>query len=95
MLESMRAHADMLLAVAERGAAMDALLEWALAQPSELQSRFDHTDHTRSPLRDYSRTYRIKIPPNPGVYTVTVEVRDPGSGRAARSQPAEFRVAGQ
>ncbi|HEX4613294.1 MAG TPA: hypothetical protein VH092_34220 [Urbifossiella sp.] len=57
-------------------------------------ARFEHADHTRSPLRDYSRTYRIKIPPQPGVYTVTVEVRDPATGRSARSQPAEFRVAG-
>jgi hypothetical protein len=57
-------------------------------------ARFEHADHTRSPLRDYSRTYRIKIPPTPGVYTVTVEVKDPASGRSARSQPAEFRVAG-
>ena len=57
-------------------------------------ARFEHTDHTRSPLRDYSRTYRIKIPPNPGVYTVTVEVKDPVTGRTARSQPAEFRVTG-
>ncbi len=57
-------------------------------------ARFDHTDYTRSPLRDYSRTYRISVPSQPGVYTVTVEVRDPAGNRTARSQPAEFRVAG-
>ena len=57
-------------------------------------ARFDHADHTRSPLRDYSRTYRISVPSQPGVYTVTVEVRDPAGTRTARSQPAEFRVAG-
>ncbi|MDB5313858.1 MAG: hypothetical protein JWO38_8060 [Gemmataceae bacterium] len=55
-------------------------------------ARFDHADYTRSPLRDYSRTYRISVPAQPGVYTVTVEVKDPSGGRAARSQPAEFRV---
>jgi hypothetical protein len=57
-------------------------------------ARFEHTDHTRSPLRDYSRTYRISVPSQPGVYTVSVEVRDPTGSRTARSQPAEFRVAG-
>jgi hypothetical protein len=57
-------------------------------------ARFEHTDYTRSPLRDYSRTYRISVPSKPGVYTVTVEVRDPAGNRTARSQPAEFRVAG-
>lgn len=57
-------------------------------------ARFEHADRTRSPLRDYSRTYRISVPSQPGVYTVTVEARDPAGNRAARSQPAEFRVAG-
>lgn len=57
-------------------------------------ARFEHTDYTRSPLRDYSRTYRISVPSKPGVYTVTVEVKDPAGNRTARSQPAEFRVAG-
>jgi hypothetical protein len=57
-------------------------------------ARFEHTDYTRSPLQDYSRTYRISVPSQPGVYTVTVEVRDPTGNRTARSQPAEFRVAG-
>lgn len=57
-------------------------------------ARFEHADHTRSPLHDYSRTYRISVPSQPGVYTVTVEVRDPAGNRTARSQPAEFRVAG-
>jgi hypothetical protein len=59
-----------------------------------LVARFEHTDHTRSPLRDYSRTYRISVPTQPGVYTVTVEVKDPAGNRTARSQPCEFRVAG-
>jgi hypothetical protein len=57
-------------------------------------ARFEHADHTRSPLRDYSRTYRISVPSQPGVYTVAVEVRDPAGNRTARSRPAEFRVAG-
>ena len=57
-------------------------------------ARFEHTDHSRSPLHDYSRTYRISVPAQPGVYTVTVEVKDHSGKRVARSQPAEFRVAG-
>lgn len=57
-------------------------------------ARWEHNEPSRSPVRDYYQPYRIRIPANPGVYTVTVEVRDPASGRAARSQPAEFRVAG-
>lgn len=57
-------------------------------------ARFEHADHTRSPLHDYSRTYRISVPTQPGVYTVTVEVKDPSGKRVARSQPVEFRVAG-
>lgn len=56
--------------------------------------RFEHSDFTRAPLRDYSRVYQFPVPAQPGVYTVTVEVKDPVHNRSARSQPAEFRVAG-
>ena len=51
-------------------------------------------DHTRTPLHDYSRTYRISVPAQPGVYTVTVEVKDAAGKRVARSQPVQFLVAG-
>lgn len=57
-------------------------------------ARFEHADYTHSPLRDYSRPYTISLPAQPGVYTLTVEVKDPVGNRSARSQPAEFRVAG-
>jgi len=57
-------------------------------------ARFEHADHTRSPLHDYSRTYRISVPAQPGVYTVTVEVKDPIGNRVTRSQPVRFDVAG-
>ncbi|QDU22010.1 hypothetical protein [Urbifossiella limnaea] len=56
--------------------------------------RFQHDERSQSPVRDYFQPYQIRIPPQVGVYTVTVEVRDPLTGRAARSQAAEFRVAG-
>jgi hypothetical protein len=57
-------------------------------------SRFDYLDYSHSPLHDYCRTYRISVPTQPGVYTITVEVKDATGNRVARSQPAEFRVAG-
>jgi hypothetical protein len=57
-------------------------------------ARFEHTDHTRSALRDYSRTYRISVPSQAGVYTVTVVVTDPAANRTARSQPVRFDVGG-
>jgi hypothetical protein len=56
--------------------------------------RFLHEERSRSPVRDYFQPYQLQIPSQAGVYTVTVEVREPSSGRTARSQPAEFRVAG-
>ena len=56
--------------------------------------RFPLEDRSRSPVRDYFQPYQLQIPSQAGVYTVTVEVREPSSGRTARSQPAEFRVAG-
>jgi hypothetical protein len=56
--------------------------------------RFEHADFTRAPLRDYSRVYQFPVPAQPGVYSVTVEVKDPVHNRSVRSQPAEFRVAG-
>ena len=50
---------------------------------------------SRSPLQDFYMVYRIPVPAQPGVYTVTVEIRSPGgSGRVVRSKPVEFRVAG-
>lgn len=56
--------------------------------------RIPHQDVSQSPVRDYFQPYRIRIPSQVGVYTVTVEVRDPVTGRTARSKEAEFRVAG-
>lgn len=54
-----------------------------------------HDDVFRSPPRDYHLPFRLVMPATPGVYTITVEVREPGTGRSARSQPTEFRIAGQ
>lgn len=57
-------------------------------------ARYTHTDFFRTPPHDYFRRYTLSVPRSPGVYTVTVEVRDPAGNRVARSQPVEFRVAG-
>lgn len=57
-------------------------------------ARFERTDHSRSPVRDYFIKYTFPVPTAPGVYTVTVEVKDPAGNRAVKSKPAEFRVAG-
>jgi hypothetical protein len=48
-------------------------------------------DFSRSPLRDYFVCFYFETPAKPGTYTVTVEVRDPQSGRAV-SKPTTFRV---
>jgi hypothetical protein len=56
--------------------------------------RLDHVIPTRSPVRDYFRTYGMAVPTQPGVYTLTAEVRDLATNRTARSRPVEFRVAG-
>jgi hypothetical protein len=48
-------------------------------------------DFSHSPMRDYFVVYRFDTPSKPGTYVVTVEVRDPQSGRAV-SKPVSFRV---
>ena len=56
--------------------------------------KFEGRFVTRSPLQDFHRLYIISAPPDPGVYTVTVELSDATGRRTVRSRPAEFRVAG-
>jgi hypothetical protein len=58
-------------------------------------ARTERAVQSRSPLQDFHMVYRIPVPSQPGVYTVTVEIRSPGgSNRVVRSRPVEFRVAG-
>jgi hypothetical protein len=57
-------------------------------------ARYEYADYTRSPVHDYFRTYRIELPAQAGVYTVTVEAKDPAGNRVARSQPVRFDVGG-
>lgn len=57
--------------------------------------QFETKRFTRGPIQDFHLLYPFPVPTAPGVYTVTVEVRDPaGRGRMVRSAPTEFRVAG-
>lgn len=57
-------------------------------------ARIVKAERTRSPLHDYYRIYRFQVPAQPGVYTVTVEVKDAAGKRVTRSQPVQFLVAG-
>ena len=49
------------------------------------------TEFSRSPVRDYYVVARVQAPARPGVYTVTIELRDPKSGTVV-SRPVPFRV---
>ena len=57
-------------------------------------ARTEREVKSESPRRDFHIIYRIPVPAQPGVYTVTVEIRSPGTNRVVRSRPVEFRVAG-
>ena len=56
--------------------------------------REEYKDFGRTPPRDYWRRIRLVVPPAAGVYTVTVDVQDPATGRTAKSKPTQFTVAG-
>jgi hypothetical protein len=63
----------------------------AVEQPDEQTGRpttavrFAVTETARSPLRDVYGLYEFPLPSRPGRYTLTVELRDPNSGRTARA----------
>ena len=56
--------------------------------------RFDKPLDSLSPLHDFHVLYVFSVPPVPGVYTVTVELRDATGRRAVTGQPVQFCVAG-
>jgi hypothetical protein len=56
-------------------------------------ARFEKKLFSRGPVHDFHVLYAFPVPTNPGVYTATVEVRDPNN-RRVRSAPKEFRVTG-
>jgi|SRR5579883_414677 len=49
---------------------------------------------SRSPLRDFHVLYIFSAPATPGVYTITVELRDSTGRRRVKTPPAQFCVAG-
>ena len=56
--------------------------------------QFEKKLPSRGPVHDFHVLYAFPVPPAPGVYTVTVEVRDASGNRVVRTTPAEFRVSG-
>lgn len=56
--------------------------------------KFEKRLGSRSPLHDFHVLYLFSVPAAPGVYTVTVELRDSSGRRTVKTQPAQFCVAG-
>jgi hypothetical protein len=56
--------------------------------------KFEKRLGSRSPLHDFHVLYLFSVPAAPGVYTVTVELRDAAGRRTVQTQPAQFCVAG-
>lgn len=57
--------------------------------------KFERKLTSRSPLHDFHVLYYFSAPPVPGVYTITVELRDAAGRRTTKTQPIQFCVAGQ
>jgi hypothetical protein len=55
---------------------------------------FEKQQFSRGPVDDFHVLYTFPVPPAPGVYTVTVELRDPAGRRTVRTAPLRFDVAG-
>jgi hypothetical protein len=56
--------------------------------------RFEKRLGSRSPLHDFHVLYLFSVPAAPGVYTVTIELRDAAGRRTVKTQPVQFCVAG-
>lgn len=56
--------------------------------------RYDERLVSHSPLRDFHVRIIFSVPPAPGVYTITAELRDATTGRTVKTQPTQFCVAG-
>jgi hypothetical protein len=52
-----------------------------------------HKQYSRSPVRDYAKTFRVLVPRTPGRYTLTVEFADPESSRGV-TRGMTFQVGG-
>ncbi len=56
--------------------------------------RFDKRLVSRSPLHDFHVLYIFSAPPAPGVYSISVELRDAATGRTVKAPSVRFDVAG-
>jgi hypothetical protein len=56
--------------------------------------QYDKQLKSQSPLNDFHMLYIFSAPPAPGVYTITVELRDAAGRRTVKTPPAQFCVAG-
>jgi hypothetical protein len=56
--------------------------------------RFEKKQFSRGPVDDFHVLYTFPVPPAPGVYTVTVELRDPAGRRSVKTAQVRFDVAG-
>jgi hypothetical protein len=56
--------------------------------------RFEKKQFSRGAVDDFHVLYAFPVPPAPGVYTVTVELRDPAGRRSVKTAPVRFDVAG-
>jgi len=56
--------------------------------------QYETKRYTRGPIHDFNMLYPFQVPTTPGVYTVTVEVRDPVGRRSVKTPPIRFDVAG-
>jgi hypothetical protein len=56
--------------------------------------RFERKQLSRGPVEDFYIYHPFAVPSAPGVYTVTVELRDPAGRRNVRTNPVRFDVSG-
>ena len=56
--------------------------------------RFEEKRYSRGPVEDFHILHPFTVPSTPGVYTVTVELRDPAGRRSVKTPPIRFDVAG-
>jgi hypothetical protein len=55
--------------------------------------RYERQLASRSPLHDFHMLYAFPAPVAPGVYTITLELRDAAGGRSIKTAPVQFCVA--
>jgi len=55
--------------------------------------RFEEKRYSHGPIEDFHILYTFQVPPAPGVYTITVELRDPAGRRTTKTAPVRFDVA--